>query len=112
MRMTILPSNFRLPRDLQEPALVAGRGSDMEPVVITGGYTADFYGIEFQVTTIWCLMTLSRSHSIYTVHSTHTAQAHCTALFVILWPLSSCIIYFRGKRLWLGQNAVVEDDLV
>ena len=59
MRMTILPSNFRLPRDLQEPALVAGRGSDMEPVVITGGYTADFYGIEFQVTTIWCLMTLS-----------------------------------------------------
>ena len=51
MRMTILPSNFRLPRDLQEPALVAGRGSDMEPVVITGGYTADFYGIQFQVTT-------------------------------------------------------------
>ena len=55
MRMTILPSNFRLPRDLQEPALVAGRGSDMEPVVITGGYTADFYGIEFQVTTIYRL---------------------------------------------------------
>ena len=84
--MTILPSNFRLPRDLQEPALVAGRGSDMEPVVITGGYTADFYGIEFQVTTIWCLMTLSRSHNIYSVHSTHTAQAHCTAL----WEWSTC----------------------
>ena len=71
MRMTILPSNFRLPRDLQEPALVAGRGSDMEPVVITGGYTADFYGIQFQVTTIWCLLTLSRFHNMYVVHMLH-----------------------------------------
>ena len=77
--MTILPSNFRLPRDLQEPALVAGRGSDMEPVVITGGYTADFYGIEFQVTTIWCLMTLSRSHNIYTVHILYL---YCTLHFL------------------------------
>ena len=101
MRMTILPSNFKLPRDLQEPALVAGRGSDMEPVVITGGYTADFYGIQFQVTTIWCLLTLSRFHNMYVVHA---------ALFVILWSLSHCIIYFREKKLWLGQNAVVEDD--
>ena len=79
MRMTILPSNFRLPRDLQEPALVAGGGSDMEPVVITGGYTADFYGIEFQVTTIWCMMTWSRAHNRYTVHILYL---YCTLHFL------------------------------
>lgn len=97
--MTILPSNFRLPRDLQEPALVAGRGSDMEPVVITGGYTADFYGIEFQVTTIWCLMTLSRSHNIYTVqHYTYcTGTLHCTfcnlVAFILLYNI------FQGEKI-------------
>ena len=74
--MTILPSNFRLPRDLQEPALVAGRGSDMEPVVITGGYTADFYGIEFQVTNL-----LSSLLSI----------SDTALLVAISWPISPCL---------------------
>ena len=81
--MTILPSNFRLPRDLQEPALVAGRGSDMEPVVITGGYTADFYGIEFQVTNLLSLLSISD-----------------TALVAISWPISPCLYnLYQGEKI-------------
>ena len=48
-RMIILPPGFTLPSDLEPSHGVPGLGTDMDPVVIPGGYTADFKGITYQV---------------------------------------------------------------
>ena len=51
-RMIILPPGFTLPSDLEPSHGVPGLGTDMDPVVIPGGYTADFKGITYQVTSM------------------------------------------------------------
>ena len=47
--MVIQPPGFQLPDDLEYPRPVPGLGSTMDPVEITGGFVADFYGISYKV---------------------------------------------------------------
>ena len=50
--MIILPPGFTLPSDLEPSHGVPGLGTNMDPVVIPGGYTADFKGITYQVNSL------------------------------------------------------------
>ena len=54
VRMVIEPAGFTLPGDVNSPTNVPGEGSSMNPVEITGGYMADFYGISFKVDIVNC----------------------------------------------------------
>ena len=47
VRMTLMPSSFVMPDDIEAAAAVPGFGKDMSAVELTGGYKADFYGVEY-----------------------------------------------------------------
>ena len=49
-RMIMMETDFDLPNDIETPFPIPGLGkSQLTPVEIPGGYTADFYGIYYKV---------------------------------------------------------------
>ena len=47
VRMTLMPSSFVMPGDIEDATVVPGFGKDMPAVELAGGYKADFYGVEY-----------------------------------------------------------------
>ena len=48
-RMIMLDSSTTLPDDLVASSTVPGKGKDMDPVELDGGYAADFGGVNYKV---------------------------------------------------------------